>query len=112
MDAQDGGLPDGVLVGVCRQDDDREAACRGDFRGWGERLDAVHLGHLQVEDRRVEVRSALQHGQGLSAIGRLPDLALEVVREHAPDDSPGSGVVIDDQDAHGRLASAWLSPRS
>jgi hypothetical protein len=70
----------------------------------GEKLEAIHAGHLDVQRQDVGAK-ALDHLPGLDWIGRrADDLQPRVGRQHLPEHLPHQRRVVDHQ--HARLAHA------
>ena len=108
LDAAD----DAVELVDGRDDDDRQVGDRLGGLDPAERLVAVHLGHLEVEQDDVDARRALRLEQvhRLPAVLGLDDLvALRL--EGAGEDGPVEPGVVDDEDAPALVAHA-ASPAS
>ena len=98
------GLLDHLALAERREDQDAAQLLAGDDAG---RLEAVHPGHLDVEDRQIGLRAADQLDGLVAATGLADDvvaLFLEGLAQVHPDD----GLVLGDHDS--QRHSDFLSP--
>jgi hypothetical protein len=67
------------------------------------RVDAVHLGHLHVEDHEVGLELG-RHRDGLLAVGRLTGDVVALFLEHLDEVEPDERFIFRDEDTalHGR----------
>ena len=102
-DVVEGSLVDGAqdLAGARNRREHDDRSFDGPHAQGGQKLDARHLGHVEVSDDNIEASVLECRQRGLAAIG---DLDLEPpVRDQATDEVANQRAVVDQQDPSSRV---------